>query len=351
MNVLERLSEQGDNAVQLDTLKTEFSRYFRFQQYDHFPSLPIVSNEDPTVQFVGSSTNVFKKLLLAGCDRLAFTIQPCFRARNSYELLDEHSPFKWGSLFTMFGTIGGPDTYSQQCNDIFCFLTEVIGFRVNQLCLQAHPADHHLLQNWGNIQGLALEIGEQPETYYRWKYGEENISGKGVSLALISPRSGKPCELGNIIEISRQDQPIAIEMGFGLECLLTRFEDKDHTIEKHRLASLFSLADNHWRKYADSIMVSMTLIQNGVKPNARGQGRVLREYIKGIVYSMIKQNISPQQLADTLLKIERAAIGSNIGIASELYNHIFDTYDDLKAICLDLTKQTNEEIVRLFSKK
>ena len=348
--MLDKLKET-DNYNKLQELKEEFSRYFISKNYCPVAPLPIISKEDPTVQFIGSSTNVFKKQLLNEDNELSFTVQPCFRARNINELLDDNSTFKWGSLFTMFGTIGGPSTYSKQSNEIFSFLTDKIGIPIKQLCLQVHNDDSYLLEPWKNKKDLNFEIGQQPESYYRWKYGEEGITGKGVSLAMISHRDEKPYELGNIIEISKNNKVIAIEMGFGLECLIARLNEKAHTIEVNALADFFNLEGNNRKKYADAIMVSMVLIQNGITPSARGQGRVLREYTKGIVYAIIKQNISKEKIADTLLKVELAIAGKNIGLASKLYNEILDMYENITAICKDISSQTSEEIIKLLNKK
>jgi len=351
MNLKIKISEHTENSDKIECLKIAFSDFFSRKGYLTIPPKQITTREDHTVQFIGSSTNAFKKNLLQGCDDFLFTVQPCFRARNIDELLDDHSQFKWGSLFTMFGTIGNPKSYIKQSQDIFQFLMVEIGIPPEELCLQVHHDDEHLLVHWKEINGLNFEISKQPDSYYRWKYGEKGIYGKGVSLALISKKNSKPQELGNIIEVYKYNQVIAIEMGFGLECLLTRLEDKDHTIESTSLASLFDLTSNHQKKYADAVMVSMTLIQNGVKPSARGQGRVLREYINGIVYFVLKLSIPQHQVVNNLLQVEKNLQQKHTGIAAKLFNYIFDSIEEINEKHTNIAIKTNEQIAQILRKK
>lgn len=351
MKTLDKFTGEISNKEKLSLLKSEFYQYFTKNGYKFIEPLPINSNEDQTVQFIGSSTNVFKKTLLNGCEELCFTVQKCLRARNTGELLDDSSKFKWGSLFTMFGTIGNPISYDQQCNDIYSFFTEVLDIPVNRLCLQVHNDDEHLLDPWKDKEGLKLEIGKQPEAYYRWKYGEKGLSGRGVTLALLSEKDDYPQELGNIIQISDENKIIGVEMGFGLECLFTRIEGKEHTIEATELAPFFDLDSNAEKKYADAIMVCMTLVSLGVSVGARGQGRILREYIKGVVYFLIKENISRGSLTDLLLKIEIDLVGKNIGIAANLYDNILSMYEDITLVSTDVRKKTNDEIISLINKR
>lgn len=329
-------------------MSDSFSQFFSHKKYQDFSGLSIISNEDTSVQFIGSTTNVFKKFLIKGDPELSYVVQPCFRANNISELLDDTSTFKWGSLFTMFGTIGRPETYSQQCDDIYFFLTSVIGIPPAQLCLQAHSDDEHLLKHWHDKSELTFEIDKQQESYYRWTYGLEGYAGRGVTLALMSNKDNKPYELGNIIEISQFSSPIAVEMGFGLECLIARINEYDHTLYGHEFAHFFNLSDNNWRKFADAILVALNLVKVGILPGARGRGRILREYIKGIVYSIMKLNVSRDAVANTLLQIEKKMIGKNIGVAAVLFNFIYDKYEEINSICIDISTATKQETINLL---
>lgn len=94
--------------------------------------------------------------------------------------------------------------------------------------------------------------------------------------------------------------------------------------------------------------MALNLVKVGVLPGARGRGRILREYIKDIVYSIMKLNVSRDAVANTLLQIEKKMIGKNIGVAAVLFNFIYDKYEEINSICIDISTATKQETINLL---
>jgi alanyl-tRNA synthetase len=310
------------------TLKENFTGL----RYEAHPPLPLVEDSDKSVLFTGSTSNTFKKYISGDVplNRCYFTEQPCLRVRNAPLFLDDGTDMKWGSMFNMFGTVGPAQSFPQQSADIWHYFREKLAVPQKRLALQAHPVDQDLIQAWQAFADVELEIGMQPEKYYRWKYGETGVTGRGVTLALKAMNGQDLMELGNIIEISHEGRPFAIEMGFGIECMISRFKEYEHTIEATIIADLMPLNSQLLQKMADAIHTSMVILDLGIQPSARGQGRVLKNYLQGASYLYHKTGFSRDRLASLLLGLEKRIKGTNQGLAYQVFNYIFDIAEETR---------------------
>src|SRR5262249_24876954 len=98
--------EGGGLAAERRRLVETWLRFFRGCGYrEHVPA-SIVSHDDPSVLFTGSTVSVLKPYLSSGVPATGYCLaQPCVRTRNAPTLLDDAARPHWCSYFTQLGTL------------------------------------------------------------------------------------------------------------------------------------------------------------------------------------------------------------------------------------------------------
>ena len=215
------------------TIKKLFTDYFSSLGYQEHTPVPIISLNDRSVCFTGSTTNVFKPYIINNSlvpPNGFFLVQRCLRTQNAASFFDDKSFPEWGSYFTEIGLITLPDKLSKIIEDSLKYLASILGIESERIILRVSSQDKDLLECVKNTN-LVIEIDGLPLRYYRHKYGLEMFLGRNFNFGLKNVQTGIIKDIGNIVVAEKENSKIAIEMGFGVSTLLARYYNLTNSIE------------------------------------------------------------------------------------------------------------------------
>ncbi len=105
--------------------------------------------------------------------------------------------------------------------------------------------------------------------------------GEGVTFALI--HDGQEYDIGNIICFIKDNEIIGWESAFGSEVLVAASK-KISPFETSVICDVLKYEDSpDFRKFADSLMSTIEIINIGVLPSNKKEGFILRKYIKALI--------------------------------------------------------------------
>ncbi len=317
----------------------KFVESFSKAGFEYHKPAEITSDIDSSVRFIGSITNLFKKRIL-GLDLPEsgyFTIQPCLRTHNQKSFEEPDSPIKWGSFFTMLGSAAPSSTYEHSCATAWQYFTEGLNIDQKNIVVQVSADDEDLQKFWKLNSNVEMEVGKQDSKYYRWKYGNQDMFGRGITIGVNSQRDEAYKEVGNIIKIEKAGKEIAVESGFGVEAIIARIFGLSHTLMSSGIAKAFDLraqdnSDMSRYKLADALFGTCIIIKNGVKPGSRDRARILRNYIKAVCLYACRLNLT---LRDIILITKKMEV--------ELPKNTKNSSDEVSKLLLVYLQQVNEK--------
>lgn len=286
-------------------IQDKFETFFNSMGCKVEKSVPLLSNEtDPTVIFIGSSTNVFKKYLKDGesvPENGVVLWQNKLRTKY-YELLLEDVNLEYCSYFSGGGLLMPPGTYEKTCDLIVDFLASGLGIAKNDLSVRISSQDGDMIDHWKSKEegGVRLEIDENDESEYRWKFGETDMTGRGLVFSVKGPDSSKFSDFGTLEIIEKDGKEVCIEWGFGTEVLLCGRLGMNHVLEALTISGIFPEASEEKNiKLADSITASLAILDEGVSIDKKEGGKastILRRFLQGVVYCSRENEVSSTQI-------------------------------------------------------
>jgi hypothetical protein len=294
----------GERFHQKLMLQKSFVDFFSNAGFINLPSVNVFSPDvDPTVDFIGSSTNVFKDYLINRQNRPRkdipnpglFLYQPKLRAQNGKAFYKER-PIDLLTHFVGGGILMPPGLYEQVCNVTTEFLFS-LGLTADDLLVKVFSGHPELRQFWElkNPYGLSYELVTKNEDEYLWDYGEPGLTGRGIIFAVKSGVENKPKDFSTLTIINHFNKEIGIEWGFGSEVLLSSFYDLPHPISYSTIfeANPFLLEGQDTIKLSDTLTAVVFMIDSGVsyqkKDRTRGSN-VLIKYMKALSYYLRETN-------------------------------------------------------------
>lgn len=336
-------------------LRKIFSQFWKNNNHQEVPPIPLVPQNDPTTLFTGSGMQQLVPYLLGEPHPLGkrlYNIQPCFRSQDILEIGDNrHTTF-----FEMMGNWSLGDYFKkEQLTWFWQFLTEKLGFKKERLYVTIFagdeknqlktdedskkiwldlgvPEDHIFSygpeKNWWSRAGVPDNMPEGepggPDSEVFYDFGEE------LKLHENSPFKNQKChpncDCGRFMEIGNsvfmqfkktksgfEELPAKnVDFGGGLERILAALNNNpDVFLTDIYLPIIKSLEKTVSRNYqdeedkkkmrviADHLKAAVFLIKAGVFPSNKERGYYLRRLLRRITvktYQLKEKTVEAKDL-------------------------------------------------------
>lgn len=297
----------------------EFTSHFADRGYHLWEAQPILPQEDITLFFNNSAIVVYKSYMRGEREMEppgGFVVQPCVRMQI---LLSEDPAIvpEYMSYFKMCGAFSPVSSYRSFAEDIWSFFRETLGCTNQDIQIHATNAHESLLGPWLDMPTFAPLVAWDtfPDDYYNWQFGVEGITGRGLTLAIRNNKADGFRDVGNIMEICRDSQPIGYGLGFGLETLISRLYNLELPIVGAKISLVVPYRDGAWAKYADFLQVAAVFYRAGVRPSRRPVGRIVSRLLRALLRSIDYLGISFYECSKSLDQFELEEFGSVSGIS------------------------------------
>jgi hypothetical protein len=232
----------------------------------------------------------------------------------------------------MCGTLYSPRKKKEIINDAYSLLTDVYKIIPEDIIVRSSSRDKDLTDDLK--EKVLIEENTKPNSYYDWKYGREEMLGRGVTFAVRGGGRIDYRDIGNVVAIEKNGSVLGYEFGFGVETILSRIYGLTRPIEAAGISQIIPFEPGVGEKFSDLLVASIVMFQNGIIPGAGKEKHVLKIYLKALSYWQINLNIPLDQIkdwADIFSKNEFGETGENgkkIKIYLEQYNQKIEEYKD-----------------------
>ena len=277
--------------------------------YEKIQPVDIASSYDKSTIFIGSSISTFKPMLedykIPECG--AVVVQPCMRTQNKKNLYNDEVVPEYNSYFNIIGGIAPLNKTEDVCNHFTDYLRNDLNIDPSCLTIKINRDDMDLLQGVSNLGDIKIEMNTREPKYYRWIYGMEGISGRGLTYSVKNFNSGTNGDIGNIIIMDKGGKSVAVQWGFGVETILSRVFGKKYPIESSLIGQACFPKFETLIKFQDTLASVLEMFISKVKPGVHSAGCEQRDYLKGLSYLRRKFDITledVQECANKYLKLK-----------------------------------------------
>lgn len=309
-------------------IRSMFIEHYRTAGYLIHPSVPLLSgNTDPSVIFIGSSTNVLKPFLMQ--DELPkpgiALYQPKLRQQNTRAFYTQE-PIEFLSYFSGGGVLAPIETATLTSQVMIAFIEYYLGVPASKLIARVSSIDVDLIDLWSSV-GVTVEIDGKDPDQYKWQFGSEQLSGRGMMLAIDT--GGIPEEFSSVVVIYKNGSPFAYEWGYGTETTLAKKYGLRHPVYATPMSDLMSdIGESDLSiKLADVIYACAALIDAGILPGNMGSkfhgaNTIFVRYLQALNVFSREMDLSSEQSYELLLRIldyEFPNYSSESYLASQLF--------------------------------
>lgn len=301
-----------------------FENHFSNLGYIEHISSSLVSNEDHSVRFTGSTTNVFKPYILDEkkiSKNGFFLAQKCLRTQNAKTFLSDNIFPEWGSYFTEIGTICPYNRLDVLFLETLKFLFK-LGIEKERLKIAVSSQDNHFLKCIKQISGLSIDIDSKPLLYYKHKYGARDIRGRNFNFAINYNKNKASRDIGNIILIEKRNNPIAVEMGFGVSTLIAGVFNLTNSIEASVISEVVPFKKGYVSKFSDALSAAIVMLKLNIIPGSRDKERILRTYLEALCYFKKKLHLTFDDIVEYSCEYEEKEFNENTDIADKLERYL-----------------------------
>lgn len=283
--------------VTLDYTK-KFMDFYNRMNYHYEIEKKVSSRYDKSVYLIGSTISSLKSFLLE--DNIykngIFIVQHAIRTQQLKNLYRDDGYFsRFGSFFIALGTLSNYEMLDNVIWDMYNYLL-TLGIQNSQILIRISSNDGDLTSSCLKVLPfIKTEINSKQNNYYKHSYGMDiyGISGRNMNIALKNYLTKDYEDIGNIVVIEKHNNPVAVELAFGLSTIISSVYGCNHTIQATPIADFFECINYDRCRFADCISVVMHLAFEGVYPNStKMAGRLMKKYIQGIVFYRKKFGIS-----------------------------------------------------------
>lgn len=338
-------------------LRKKFLDFWKEAPRNHveIPSSSLVPENDPTTLFTGSGMQPLIPYLLGRAHPLGkrlVDVQKCFRGQD----IDEVGDNRHDTFFEMMGNWSLGDYFKKdQLGWYWEFLKEIFGDRIDRLhvtCFEGYkniPKDTESADIWKSL-GIPEEKTHFYGTAHNWwsRSGEPGnmpvgeIGGPDSEVFYEfdtphDPKFGQEChpncecgkflEIGNSVFIQYQKQQDGsftelpqknVDFGGGLERTLAALNDDPDIFKTDVYRPIIEnissqkygaswITDRNFRIIADHLKAAVFLVADGVIPDNKDRGYILRRIIRRAVFKMVQFGVVPktviEEVAASVLKI------------------------------------------------
>lgn len=326
-------NRENFNIESIDSINSQtinaFMDTFESQGYiKHEPYPSLISDIDHSVRFIGSTTNVFKKYITGNItlpNDGYFLVQKCLRTRNTNTLFDDSIIPEWSSYFTAMGAIAPSINIDKLSETTIKFLLSQ-NIDIDRIRISASFKDKDLLEV---IKTLSLKnkftfnIDENENVdKYRHKYGENNLAGRNFNISIKNERTNEFRDVGNIILIEKDSNPVAVEMGIGVGTLISKKFNLNNTIESSLISKIVKYKPDLTSKFSDTLCVIVAMLKEKIIPGSRDKARLLRTNLVALTYFRKKLNIELEEIKDYIDKYEKEEFGVITNISNKVIDYL-----------------------------
>jgi hypothetical protein len=286
-------------GFQREFVARAFAEYFGAHGYTEHAPGSLIPADDASVLFTGSTISTFKPHLLSGSLPVPgyFMRQHCLRTQNASRLADEQARPYWSSYFHSIGAAAPYTQLPRMVDHTWEFFARTLSIPEDDLVIHVSSRDEDLLRACRNARGARLLCDTRDLPYYRHKFGMESITGRNCNLAVRCKATGESRDIGNIIVIDKHETPIAVEIAFGVETIVSRLFGLSSSIAATSMADFLPSHDWTSLNFADALTSSLTILAEGVRPVATNRGRVLRTYLQALSPLRQRARIASSELS------------------------------------------------------
>jgi hypothetical protein len=316
------------------------------------PPGPIVPEHDKSVAFTGSTISTLKPILLSAKipDNGIFMVQNCLRAQNTKILSDVSKSPQWSSLFSSTGGLANVQEMDPLLSKTWQFFTDRMGIPEDRLHIRIASTDTDLLESCRRT-GLssAFEVDANPPVYYTHKFGLPTVFGRNFNFAISDPKTRELRDIGNFIVIEDSGKPMALEIAFGVETIVSRALGMASPIHAAPITDFIPAKDGQTVKFADALSASTAILQADVRPTASDmRGRVLRQYLQGAGSLRASTGLEREQIRQAIDGFEQQEFGHISGASDKITRYI-DTCEEMTRNGTSLSGKQNAALSEIFS--
>ncbi len=254
-----------------------FYNYYSGRGYEIHEEVPAYPSPDESVLFIGAQISTWKPRVLSEDLPIGSIANPqtCIRTQNVDLYTDFSKAMNFCTVFRTHGVLTD-GTLQETISEAYSYLSDVFEIPEKKILLKT---SRQLLGKFASQ--AALEIDSEVADYYVWEYGHPRLSGNGITFALRNPDNSF-VDIGNVIEIKKDDDAVAVEWGFGEEVLAHAIWGGYHPLVhsrylpnsvKTRLNSPLSI------RVCDAALAIVTMAGLGIEPTNKGAGGILTKYM------------------------------------------------------------------------
>lgn len=242
-NELEDLNKNFSNV---------FSNFFSKKGYLILPPTSLISQEDKTVIFTGSSTNIMKPFIVSkdfGEGNGFGVSQNCLRTQALKHAFDDTwLPFGQ-AYFHLSSTVSKPKRLLEVVNEFEEFTIDKLGVNPSDILIKSTKIFPGL-DKMHTLTHLKIEYDTELKDYYSWKYGIPDINGEGITLCIKNKSTETYWDVGNIVRFMDDNQnERGIEFGYGHEFFLSAKFGIKNPLELSQVFEIFPFKEGISSKY------------------------------------------------------------------------------------------------------
>ncbi len=294
------------NLTRLDAQKDFIIQWFRGIMracgYTEQEPVDITSGIDDTVLFIGSHISVLKQFFLAGNYKWwewIFMTQPCFRWRNIHWLYDDDKSIRWWSYFPSIGSISKPWEIKSTTAILLNYLISVLKIDPDNIILRVSSKDIDLIEaiNAYNGPKVTVELDSKDPKYYTHEIGFDKIKWRNFNVALRHGKTNTFNDVWNLIVIEDDERNYGVEIALGVTTILMEVNWLNDNLQVSKVSYVIPNSDRLHTKLKDCIVSSVVLLREDERPIATNKWRVLRKYLRWLLYFRVKLGYSNEQIA------------------------------------------------------
>ncbi|TQF27563.1 hypothetical protein UNPF46_29965 [Bradyrhizobium sp. UNPF46] len=252
-----------------------------------------------------------------------FIVQNCLRTQNLKYFGNDAHNLSWASYFSGLGALVRPDQVDRLAADTWRFLVDELALPVERLRIQAASKDVDLLHYW-RCAGLlgCVELDASQPIAYTHKFGMDGISGRNCNFGVVHNVTGAIRDIGNIIVIEAGGRPTAVEIGFGVETIISRILDLPNPMVASLACDFLLPLSPLVTQLADAISATVVILDAGVRPGPTGRSYILRRYLRSTAELCEKTEVDPAEVSACAELFEREEFGVASGIADKIAEYL-----------------------------
>lgn len=315
----------------LTNIRTQFLQCFKDYGCIEEDASKISSGIDPTVIFVGSTTNSLKKYILNEIPVEGIVSdQPSMRFRETKYLFDKVYYPQYGAFFNELGVLTRHENSQGLCNQFHNYFTDYLNIDEKDLLVRINTEDKDLLKLAENTF-QNIEFNSMPEKYYRHVIGEKGYVGRNFNIAIKNESNQKFEDAGNFLSFEKDGKDNFLEIGLGDTVIQKAMKGYDHVLHCYDMDVPKNLIAIEALNYTNAVIVTSVLYNEGLcASNKSSQERLLSKYIRYLSLMKHEGKVTYDDIHGSVESFEKNYHGACIGAGDNILSDLSEKEDIFK---------------------